>query len=191
MSGRFRDWRHRHPRGTDILIALGVFVVALLIRPDGPAPITSLSAVTVALLGLACTSLVWRRTQPILVWAITAATGFVGVMIAGGPSAVVLPAFIGVYSVATLRQRSLAILAAAATALLMVLALVLTDSSAASSPTTYAVIAWGGMAAAIGIAAFLGNYLLALGASLLCVVVLAVFRRLEHRIGTARPPERD
>lgn len=38
------------------------------------------------------------------------------------------------------------------------------------------------MAAAIGIAAGLGNYLLALGASLLCVVVLAVFRRLEHRI---------
>jgi signal transduction histidine kinase len=152
MSARFREWRHRHPRGTDILIALGVFAVALLIRPDGPAPITSLSATTVALLVLACTSLVWRRTQPILVCAITAATGFAGVMIAGGPSAVVLPAFIGVYSVATLRRRSLAILAASATALLMVLALVLTDSSAASSPTTYAVIAWGGMAAAIGIA---------------------------------------
>ena len=40
------------------------------------------------------------------------------------------------------------------------------------------------MAAAIGIAAGLGNYLLALGASLLCVIVLAVFRRFEARIGT-------
>jgi putative Mg2+ transporter-C (MgtC) family protein len=38
------------------------------------------------------------------------------------------------------------------------------------------------MAAAIGIAAGLGNYLLAAGASVLCVLVLAVFRRLEHRI---------
>jgi putative Mg2+ transporter-C (MgtC) family protein len=38
------------------------------------------------------------------------------------------------------------------------------------------------MAAAIGIAAGLGNYLLAFGASVMCVVVLAVFRRLEHRI---------
>lgn len=38
------------------------------------------------------------------------------------------------------------------------------------------------MAAAIGIAAGLGNYLLAFGASVLCVLVLAVFRRLEHRI---------
>lgn len=36
------------------------------------------------------------------------------------------------------------------------------------------------MAAAIGIAAGLGNYLLAFGASLLCVVVLAVFRRIEN-----------
>ena len=39
------------------------------------------------------------------------------------------------------------------------------------------------MAAAIGIAAGLGNYLLALGASLLCVIVLAVFRRIEAKLG--------
>jgi putative Mg2+ transporter-C (MgtC) family protein len=39
------------------------------------------------------------------------------------------------------------------------------------------------MAAAIGIAAGLGNYLLAFGASLLCVIVLAVFRRFEAKIG--------
>lgn len=38
------------------------------------------------------------------------------------------------------------------------------------------------MAAAIGISAGHGNYLLALGASLLCVIVLAVFRRLETKI---------
>jgi len=43
------------------------------------------------------------------------------------------------------------------------------------------------MASAIGIAAGLGHYLLALGASLLCVLVLAVFRRLEARIGTDGP----
>lgn len=38
------------------------------------------------------------------------------------------------------------------------------------------------MASAIGIAAGLGNYLLALGASLLCVIVLAVFRRIETKM---------
>ena len=43
------------------------------------------------------------------------------------------------------------------------------------------------MAAAIGVAAGLGHYLLALGASLMCVLVLAVFRRLESGIGTDRP----
>ena len=40
------------------------------------------------------------------------------------------------------------------------------------------------MAAAIGIAAGIGNYVLALGASLLCVIVLAVFRRVEAKMGT-------
>ena len=43
------------------------------------------------------------------------------------------------------------------------------------------------MASAIGIAAGLGHYLLALGASLLCVLVLALLRRFERRIGTAAP----
>lgn len=42
------------------------------------------------------------------------------------------------------------------------------------------------MAAAIGMAAGLGHYLLAFGASLMCVLVLALFRRLESRIGTDR-----
>lgn len=44
------------------------------------------------------------------------------------------------------------------------------------------------MAAAIGIAVGLGHYVLALGASLLCVVVLALFRRLERHMGTDEPP---
>jgi len=38
------------------------------------------------------------------------------------------------------------------------------------------------MAAAIGIAAGIGKYVLALGCSLLCVFVLAVFRRIESRV---------
>ncbi len=46
------------------------------------------------------------------------------------------------------------------------------------------------MAAAIGIAAGLGKYVLALGTSLLCVVVLAVFRRLEARIDPGKETER-
>lgn len=39
------------------------------------------------------------------------------------------------------------------------------------------------MAAGIGVATGLGNYVLGLGASLLCLVVLAVFRKLEAHIG--------
>jgi len=40
------------------------------------------------------------------------------------------------------------------------------------------------MAAAIGIAAGIGNYVIALGVSLLCVIVLAAFRRVEDRVGS-------
>lgn len=39
------------------------------------------------------------------------------------------------------------------------------------------------MAAGIGVATGLGNYVLGLGASLLCLIVLALLRRLEARIG--------
>ncbi len=39
------------------------------------------------------------------------------------------------------------------------------------------------MAAAIGIACGIGAYAIAIGVSLLCVVVLAMFRRFERRIG--------
>jgi putative Mg2+ transporter-C (MgtC) family protein len=47
------------------------------------------------------------------------------------------------------------------------------------------------MAAAIGIAAGLGNYLLAFGASLLSVLVLAVLRQLESGMGTAKREDKD
>ena len=43
------------------------------------------------------------------------------------------------------------------------------------------------MAAAIGVAAGMGNYALAAGASLLCVLVLAVFRRVERGIERRQP----
>lgn len=39
------------------------------------------------------------------------------------------------------------------------------------------------MAAGIGVATGLGNYVLGLGASVLCLIVLAVFRRIETHIG--------
>jgi len=40
------------------------------------------------------------------------------------------------------------------------------------------------MAAAIGIAAGIGNYVIAIGVSVMCVIVLAVFRRVEDRVAS-------
>jgi putative Mg2+ transporter-C (MgtC) family protein len=42
------------------------------------------------------------------------------------------------------------------------------------------------MAAAIGIAAGIGNYVIAVGVSVLCVTVLALFRRVEDRVGARK-----
>ena len=47
------------------------------------------------------------------------------------------------------------------------------------------------MAAAIGIAAGIGNYFIAAGVSVMCVVVLALFRRVEDRVGGREEPPRD
>lgn len=152
MWTRLRDWWRGHPHGADVTTAAAVFLAAVVIRPDGPTSPSGIESGTAWLLAAACLALVWRRSQPVAVWAIATATGFLGVVTADGPSPVVLPAFVAVYTVATHRRRAVAIAAAMTTALAMVVALVITESSAASSPTTYAVLAWGGLAAAIGIA---------------------------------------
>lgn len=141
-----------HPRAADLVLALMVFLLALVIRPDGPTPIGAETPVSILLLGSSCCALVFRRQFPLPVWAVTTVIAVAGVVVADGPSAVVLPTFVGVYTVASHRDRWLGIGAALGSALAMIGALVVTESSALSSPTTYAVLAWGGMAAAIGVA---------------------------------------
>jgi signal transduction histidine kinase len=150
--GRLRGWLRSHPLAADAILAAAVFVVAITVRPEGPGFMEPVTAATISLLALSCASLVLRRQFPLPVWGFTTLIGVAGVIIAAGPSAVVLPAFVGVYTVATQRSRSNAIVAALVTVLAMVVALVIAQPEALQSPTTYAVLAWGGMATAIGIA---------------------------------------
>ena len=150
---RSRGWLRVHARAADALLAALVFTLALVVGPDGPARLPSMTSVEVALLALSCLSLVVRRKYPIPVWLFTAAIGFVGLLAVQGPSSVVLPVFIGVYTVATQCNRRIAVGAAVLTATAFILALAIGNSEALTAPSTYAVIAWGGMAAAVGIAA--------------------------------------
>jgi signal transduction histidine kinase len=149
---RPRTWLRAHPLVADALLALTVFAVALMVRPEGPGFMTPVTTATVSLLVISCASLVLRRRYTLAVWGFTTLAGVAGVVTAPGPSAVVLPAFVGVYTVATQRSRRTAIATATATVLLMVLALIIALPDALQLPTTYAVLAWGGMATAIGIA---------------------------------------
>jgi signal transduction histidine kinase len=136
----------------DALLAVAVFLVAITVRPEGPGFMEPVTAPSFALLAVSCASLVLRRRFPLPVWGATTLVGAAGVIIASGPSSVVLPAFVGVYTVATQRGRRTAVTTAALTVLTMVGALVIVQPEALASPTTYAVLAWGGMATAIGIA---------------------------------------
>lgn len=150
---RSRGWFRVHPRAADGLLAAGVFALALVVGPDGPARLHTITGAEVALLVLSCLALVVRRQYPIPVWLFTAFVGFVGLLVVQGPSSVVLPVFIGVYTVATHCSRRVAVIAAVVTAAALILALAIGNSDALTAPSTYAVIAWGGMAAAVGIAA--------------------------------------
>jgi signal transduction histidine kinase len=147
-----RGWLRSHPVASDAILAAVVFVIAITVRPEGPGFMQPDTTAAISLLALSCAALVLRRRYPLPVWGITTLLGMTGVIVAGGPSAVVLPAFVGVYTVATQRSRWTAIGAASITVLVMVGALVVAQPEALKSPTTYAVLAWGGMATAVGIA---------------------------------------
>ncbi len=147
-----RRWLRCRPRLADGLLALVIFTVAATVRPDRAPGLIDLDPWTLVLLALACGALVFRRTHPLAVWAWTLTAGVVGVSMAGGPSAVVLPAFVALYSVASGRPRRLAVLAALGTAATLVAAVAVAEVDSWQSPTTYALLAWSGMVAAIGVA---------------------------------------
>ena len=147
-----REWLRARPTIADAILALIVFLIALTARPEGPGFIEPATAASVTLLAIASAALIVRRRFPLPVWAWTTVIGAVGVLVASGPSTVVLPAFVGVYTVATQRSRWTAIAAAITTVLVMIGTLLIALPDALASPTTYAVLAWGGMATAVGIA---------------------------------------
>ncbi len=141
------------PRLVDALLATVVFVLSLAAVPATPETVRitppPLTLPVVALLAVACLALLWRRSHPLVVWAVTLTatvaplpTGTVG---RGMPVAVV-----ALYAVAAYRTRRASLLAAVVT---MAVALVLLSRLglvAAQDPVVYAVVAWCGLAAALG-----------------------------------------
>ncbi|WP_141824710.1 sensor histidine kinase [Humibacillus xanthopallidus] len=153
MRTGLRGWMERHPRWVDAFIAAAIFAASLASVPATPegqgislGPPTPESVV---LLVIGCGALLWRRTHPAAVWLVSLAatlapllTGSVG---RGLPATVA-----ALYALAAYGTRRLAVIGAVVT---MLSALVLVGRAnvlSATDPVSYAVVAWCGMAAALG-----------------------------------------
>jgi signal transduction histidine kinase len=111
-----------------------------------PPPLTPL---VVALLAVACVALMWRRSSPLLAWAV--ALGATVVPFPAGSVGRGLPAAVAaLYAVAAYGSRRAAVLAAAATMAVVIVLLSRSGLVDAQDPVVYAVVAWCGLAAALG-----------------------------------------
>jgi signal transduction histidine kinase len=143
----------RHPRWVDALIAAAILAASLASVPATPegqgislGPPTPESVV---LLVIGCGALLWRRTHPTAVWLVSLAATLAPLLT--GSIGRGLPATVAaLYALAAYGTRRLAVIGAVVT---MVAALVLVGRAnvlSAADPVSYAVVAWCGMAAALG-----------------------------------------
>jgi signal transduction histidine kinase len=131
----------------DALLSLVLLGLVIGVRRDGghvPDGITQLAVV------LGCGALVVRRRYPMAVWAGTLGLAVLGLVSAGGLTPAVVPPVLGLYTLASLRPRRVAVLSAVATGGVLGVTVVLVLGSTWASPEPWAVVAWSGMPAAIG-----------------------------------------
>ena len=142
-----------HPRVVDVVLVVGIFVLTLVAVPATPegqgVSVGELSPTVVVCAAVACGALWWRRGRPATAWAVSLAATLaplaVGEVGRGLPAAVA-----ALYALAAYGSRRGAALGAVAT---MIVALVLVSRAQvldATNPVSYAVVAWCGMAAALG-----------------------------------------
>jgi signal transduction histidine kinase len=141
------------PRVVDAALAVVIFVLSLLAVPATPETVgvtpEPLTAVTVLLLAVACGALMWRRTHPLVAWGV--ALGATVVPFPAGSVGRGLPAAIAaLYAVAVYGSRRAAVLAAGATMAVVIVLLSRSGLVDAQDPVVYAVVAWCGLAAALG-----------------------------------------
>lgn len=153
MPTGLRGWMAAHPRLVDALLAGVIFILSLLAVPASPErvglPSPQLTPLGLAALVVACVALFWRRTHPVLAWAVAlVATMLTLPTDAAGQG---LPAAIAaLYAVAAYSTRRAAVLSAGVTMVAVLLLLSQSSVITAADPVTYAVVAWCGFAAALG-----------------------------------------
>lgn len=153
MTTGLRAWTGAHPRAVDAAIALVVLVLSLLAVPATPETVgfqpPELSPAVIALVVVACGALVVRRTHPLTAWGVSLVAA--AVPLPDGSLGRGLPAAIAaLYAVAAYRGRRAGVLAALLTMVVTILLLVRSGLVDARDPVAYAVVAWCGLAAALG-----------------------------------------
>ena len=141
------------PRVVDAALAVVIFVLSLLAVPATPETVgvtpEPLTAVTVILLAVACGALMWRRTHPLVAWGVALAA--TAVPFPAGSVGRGLPAAIAaLYAVAVYGSRRAAVVTAGTTMAVVIVLLSRSGIVDAQDPVVYAVVAWCGLAAALG-----------------------------------------
>lgn len=140
-------WLKEYPLIADALLAFVLLILVVVVRRDGghiPDAVTRVAVV------LGCAALVVRRRYPEAVWAVTLALAALGLVSSEGPTPAVLPLIVALYTLASLRRRRTAVLAAVVSGAVLVVTVVLVLDAEWTGPEPWAVLAWSGMPAAVG-----------------------------------------
>jgi signal transduction histidine kinase len=154
-----RRWQADHPRVTDTLVAAVVFagVVSGPLAGDAhehghpiPPGDHTADALTIGLLAVAAGSLVFRRRSPLVVWAVALLAAVATIAHGGNPTAAVVPSFVALYTVGAYSPLRTTVPVTVVTAGLYALAPTLAEGR--FSDRTLSLLAFSGVAAAVGIA---------------------------------------
>ena len=142
-----------HPQVTDALLGVLVAALSIVMVVVGPGPDKdprTLTAVDVSVAVLALVLIALRRRWPLPILAVATA-GAVAVIVTNVPNPVLLEAtYIALFTVALQADRRTAWLVGACTAALLFLSSALFSANGWAEPETFGLLAWTGLAVAIG-----------------------------------------
>lgn len=145
-----RSRSRAHPVLADAALAAAVFVVGVLARVLGRDAGGDMLPVEVALGAVTCLALIGRRGWPVPVVALTTAGASASMAVADGRSPFVLAVVVAVYTVGVATDRRTTAATAGATAVALAGMAAWRNGGLWPEPHVLALVAWTGMAAAVG-----------------------------------------
>jgi signal transduction histidine kinase len=156
-----RRWQAEHPRVVDSVVAVVVFVGVVTGpltdggdhdhgHPGIGGRAASADVLTISLLVVAAASLILRRRAPLAVWAVSVLAAVAVIAHHGDATAAVVPSYVALFTVGSLRPLRTTVLVTAGTAAAYAVTLTLAEGT--FSDRTLSLLAFVGVAAAIGLA---------------------------------------